>query len=139
MTSLSTGEVAKRAGVEYQTVLYYEKEGLIEEPPRAENGYRQYPPETVRRIRFIQRANQLGFSLEEVASMLELEAGTRKDCQDVQQFAESKLEEIQRRLAYYRRLEDLFQGILRQCEQTGHFESCPVVDAVVTGEVNSRG
>ena len=76
-TSLSIGEVAKEAGVGVETVRFYEREGLVPEPGRRPSGYRQYPPDTVRRIRFVQRAKELGFTLREIRELLSLRVAER--------------------------------------------------------------
>lgn len=75
METLTIGQLAKNAGVNIETIRYYERRGLIPEPPRRESGYRQYSPEFVTRIQFIKRAQELGFSLNEIAELLALRVG----------------------------------------------------------------
>ena len=91
---LRIGEVAARAGVNVQTLRFYERRGLLQEPPRRPSGYREYPPESVRLIRFVKRAQQLGFSLDEVHELLQLRMGRRAACADVKHAAEEKLDAV---------------------------------------------
>jgi MerR family transcriptional regulator, copper efflux regulator len=76
MSTLTIGQVAKEAGVGVETLRYYEREGLVKEPPRRDSGYRQYPEDVVKRIHFIKRAQELGFSLKEIAELLALRVGS---------------------------------------------------------------
>jgi MerR family mercuric resistance operon transcriptional regulator len=80
---LRIGQVATLAGVNIQTLRYYERRGLVREPERRHSGYREYPPDTVALIRFIKRAQDLGFSLREVADLLHLREDRQSSCVDV--------------------------------------------------------
>src|SRR5215471_21335458 len=83
MEILSIGQVAKRAGVGVETVRFYEREGLLEEPPRGASGYRQYSEQVVKRLHFIKRAQQLGFSLKEISELLRLGVDGQTSCDEV--------------------------------------------------------
>src|SRR5207237_9845446 len=83
MEILSIGQVARRAGVGVETVRFYERQGLLEEPPRRASGYRQYSEEVVSRLRFIKRAQQLGFSLKEISELLLLRVDAQASCEEV--------------------------------------------------------
>src|SRR6266571_3012042 len=83
MESLSIGQVARRAGVGVETVRFYEREGLLEEPPRRASGYRQYSEQAIKRIHFIKRAQQLGFSLKEITELLMLRVDAQTSCEEV--------------------------------------------------------
>ena len=86
MQALTIGEVAKAADIGVETVRFYEREGLIAEPPRRQSGYRQYPPDTIRRLRFIRRAKDLGFTLKEIGELLDLHVDPTRSCADVRAF-----------------------------------------------------
>src|SRR5512135_2615425 len=104
MSGLTIGELAKSAEVPIDTVRYYERNGLIPEPPRRESGYRQYPADTVRRLRFIRRAKALGFTLEEIAELLALSG--RRDVAAVKRSAQHKLDDVDRRIEELQRIRD---------------------------------
>ncbi|MDP6106829.1 MAG: heavy metal-responsive transcriptional regulator [Candidatus Brocadiia bacterium] len=91
MGNLTIGKVARQSGVGVETVRFYEREGLIEQPPRRPSGYRQYPQEAVLRLCFIRRAKQLGFSLREIKELLALRVGGSTSCSEVRQRAEAKI------------------------------------------------
>src|SRR3954451_17023987 len=99
MEHLRTGELAKRAGVNVETLRFYEREGLMPEPPRRGSGYREYPAESVQRIRFIKRAQELGFSLREVRELLALRVERGTTCADVRLKAQEKAREIRQKIA----------------------------------------
>jgi DNA-binding transcriptional MerR regulator len=99
MDMLSIGQVARRAGVGVETVRFYEREGLLEEPPRRASGYRQYSEEVVKRIGFIKRAQALGFSLREISEeLLLLRVDAQTSCDEVKQRTEAKVAEVERKL-----------------------------------------
>lgn len=87
-TALTIGQLAKRAGVNVETIRYCERRELLAEPPRTTSGYRQYSEAAVRRIRFVKRAQELGFTLEEIAELLELRVDRDTSCDAVEQRAE---------------------------------------------------
>src|SRR5688572_27027868 len=98
MNVLTIGQLAKRAGVNLETIRYYERRGLLSEPPRRASGYRQYRPDVVARIRFIKRAQELGFSLNEIHELLSLRVEAATVCSDVKQRAEAKVAEIEQKM-----------------------------------------
>ena len=98
MEMLSIGQVARRAGVGVETVRFYEREGLLEEPPRRASGYRQCSEQVVTRLHFIKRAQQLGFSLKEIAELLQLRVDEQTSCDEVKQRTEAKIAEVERKL-----------------------------------------
>src|SRR5256885_12029790 len=95
MEILSIGQVARRAGVGVETVRFYEREGLLEEPPRRASGYRQYPEQVVTRIRFIKRAQRLGFSLREIMELLALRVDGQHSSEEVKLAASAKIPAIE--------------------------------------------
>lgn len=100
--TLRTGEVALKSGVNVQTLRYYERRGLIEEPERRASGYREYSPDAVQLIRFIKRAQKLGFTLAEVEDLLRLRNDQQAACSKVRTAAEAKIEDIERKIRHLR-------------------------------------
>lgn len=128
--SLTTGQVADEAGVKKDTVLYYEREGLIEEPPRAGNGYRQFPNDVVRTIQFIREAQSLGFTLEEIRSLLSIREGDSENCDDVRRLARDKQQSIQEKIEKLQRMERTLGDLVEQCEQDGTYDYCPIIESL---------
>ncbi len=94
MNRLTIGELAEQAKVHVETLRYYERRGLIEQPPRSASNYRLYPENAVRRVRFIKRAQELGFSLNDVKELLSLRAAPEAECGEVRRHAEAKIADI---------------------------------------------
>lgn len=130
MDMLSIGQVAKRAGVGVETVRFYEREGLLEEPPRRASGYRQYPEEVVSRLHFIKRAQQLGFSLKEISELLLLRVDEQTSCDEVKQRTEVKLAEVERKMVALQRMRQALLQVHSLCAGQGPTGRCPVLDAL---------
>ena len=130
MAELTIGEVAKRSGVHVETLRYYERRGLVEEPPRSPSNYRAFPEETVRRVRFIKRAQELGFTLEEINDLLSLRAAPKARCGDVRQRAKTKLDDIDEKMRTLRRMKKALAGLVAQCSGRGPVTDCPILEAI---------
>src|SRR3990172_1289903 len=104
MKNLTIGQLAQKAQVNIETVRYYERRGLVPEPPRRESGYRQYSPDTVGRITFIKRAQDLGFSLKEIQELLSLRVDPGTTSTDIKMRAEAKLTDIDTKLRDLKRM-----------------------------------
>lgn len=130
MNGLTTGQVARSAQVNVETVRYYERRGLLPEPTRRASGYRNYPPDAVRRIRFIRHAQRLGFSLQEVGELLELRVNPETSCGVVKQRAEAKGAEIERRIVDLRRMQQALVTLADTCSGEGPINACPILDAL---------
>ena len=128
--TLSTSEVADRAGVNVQTVRYYERRGLLPEPPRSEQGHRQYGVEHVDRIRFVKRAQDLGFTLDEAEELLQLRVTPEADRADVRAKTEAKLSEVRDRIRDLRRIEQTLEELVEKCEGHGSTSECPILHAI---------
>ncbi|MCC6167806.1 MAG: heavy metal-responsive transcriptional regulator, partial [Caldilineaceae bacterium] len=115
MTGLTIGRLARAASVNVETIRYYERRGLLPEPPRRDSGYRQYPPDSVARLRFIKRAQDLGFSLKEIAELLDLRVNTETACGEVMQRVETKVAEIEQKLATLERMRQILTNLLVHC------------------------
>jgi len=127
-TDITIGDVAEAAGVGVETVRYYERRGLISQPARAMGGYRRYGGGHVHHIRFIKRAQDLGFTLEEIESLLKLEDGT--DRRSIRRIASVRLEETRRRIADLRRIERALSHLLHECETHAKSPRCPIIAAI---------
>jgi len=130
MTTLTIGKVATAAGLGVETVRFYERQGLIAEPSRSQSGYRQYRPETIRRLRFIVRAKALGFTLKEIGELLDLRATPGAGCADVQARAEAKMADVGRRIADLDAMKRALEALVSQCRGGGPLSDCPVLDAL---------
>lgn len=130
METMSIGELAKAADIGVETVRFYEREGLIAEPPRRRSGYRQYPPDTVRRLRFIRRAKDLGFTLKEIGELLDLRVDPKKSCRDVRSMATAKLADVEGKMLDLARIKAALVSLERACRGTGPTSECPILDAI---------
>ena len=125
---LTIAAVARSAGVGVETVRYYERRGLIAQPKKALGAMRRYGSNHVRRIRFVKRAQELGFTLEEIESLLKLEDGS--DRRSIQHIAAARLDEVRSRISDLRRIERTLSHLLEDCK-TGATPSCPIIGALV--------
>jgi MerR family copper efflux transcriptional regulator len=130
METLSIGQVARRAGVGVETVRFYEREGLLEEPPRRASGYRQYSEQAIKRIHFIKRAQQLGFSLKEITELLMLRVDAQTSCEEVKQRTEAKIAEVERKLVELQRMRQALIHVAALCTGQGPASACPMLDAL---------
>lgn len=128
MTLMGIGAIAKRAGVGIDTVRYYERAGLLDPRQRLESGYRRYSEEEVTRLRFIRRAQALGFSLKEIQELLEL--SSRRDVARVKRTAETKLQDINARIAELQRMRDGLAKLVHACPGHGRAAECPILQAL---------
>ena len=134
MESLTIGQLAQRAGVGVETVRFYEREGLISEPPRRPSGYRDYPLETVARIVFIRRAKDLGFTLKEINELLELRVRPRRNCGQVKQSADAKIADIDGKIASLRRMRRALKDLTKACEERTPTTECPILASLGKSE-----
>ena len=133
MERLTIGKVARLAGVGVETIRFYERKGLIERPERKRGpfgcqGYREYPVETVNRLRFIRRAKALGFSLREIKELLELRVAPGTTCADVRRRAQAKVAEIDEKIEQLKRIREALNRLSQECELLGREGSCPILD-----------
>lgn len=128
---MKIGELAKSAQVNIETIRFYERKGLIKQPVKPQSGYRQYPAETLERILFIKRAQKLGFTLEEISTLLSMES---KKCDDVQTLAKSKLISVRNKLHDLKQMESALKRLLEDCKSNPNHAGCPIIDALVDRE-----
>ncbi|MEQ8322069.1 MAG: heavy metal-responsive transcriptional regulator [Rhodospirillales bacterium] len=127
---LNIGEVARLGGVSVEAMRYYEQQGLIAPPDRNANGYRKYSPEAIRRIRFIKRAQDVGFTLKDIGDLLALKADPGASCRDVRERAQYKLVEIEEKLAVLAQMRDVLAKWTSTCPSEGQVNACPILDAL---------
>ena len=125
MDTLTIGQIAQEAGVHKETIRYYQSLGLVFEPERKHGAVRRYGPSTVVRVHFIKRAQQLGFTLEEVKRLLLLEDG--QNCGETRRLAARKLAMIKERIADLSRMRRLLEGLIKECEQGKRPRACPII------------
>ena len=128
--TLTIGKVANQAGVGIETVRFYEREGLIPDPPRSESGYRRYPEDTVARLRFVKKAKELGFSLKEIRELLSLEAKPSGSCAEVRSRATDKIEDIDQKIAVLQAMRKALKGLVEECSGKGPRTECPILNAL---------
>jgi MerR family mercuric resistance operon transcriptional regulator len=128
MDDLTIGQVAVRADVHKETIRYYQRLGLLEEPARRPGSIRRYGVEAVARLRFIKRAQQLGFSLDEVKRLLLLEDG--QECAATRKLAEQKLAVIRRRISDLQRMGRALDGLIAEFRIGKRPRRCPIIDTL---------
>ena len=131
MHGLTTGRVAKQAGVNTETLRYYEREGLID-IPRTASGYRIYPADTVTRIRFIRRGKALGFTLREIRELLSLRVNPERSSGGVKTRAEAKIADIEAKIHTLTRMKETLISITVACDGCAPVSACPILDALDT-------
>ncbi|GGB69416.1 Hg(II)-responsive transcriptional regulator [Shewanella inventionis] len=121
------GQLAKAASVNVETIRYYERRGLICQPPKPAEGYRTYPNATLARILFIKRAQELGFTLDEINNLLSL-GGSH--CSEVQELAEAKLASVREKINDLHRLEQVLEELVTKCRTNPDNAACPIVESL---------
>lgn len=126
---LTIGRLADEAGVNVETIRYYQRRGLLTEPEKPHSGHRRYPCSAAKRVRFIKRAQVLGFTLEEISGLLELNEFV--DCAATREMAEHKLQLIERKLADLTAMRKVLTKLTRECRQGGP-AACPIIHALAS-------
>jgi Hg(II)-responsive transcriptional regulator len=130
MKTMTAGQVARLAGVGVETVRFYEKNGLLEEPARRVSGYREYDEQTVNRLRFIQRAKDIGFTLTEIKDLLSLRSCSDQPCDDMRERAEAKITEIEEKVALLLRMKQVLGRLVSSCGKQEDSSRCPILEAL---------
>ena len=125
---LTIGKLADLAGVNVETIRYYQRRGLLDKPKKPLGGYRRYLPETAKRVRFIKRAQALGFTLEEIAGLLRLDAASA--CAETRELAANKLALIQQKLAELAVMRKGLAALVSKCDKGGK-RPCPIIQVLV--------
>jgi Hg(II)-responsive transcriptional regulator len=135
---MRTGELAGRAGVNTETLRYYERRGLLERPPRTNGGYRDYPGNAVELLRFIKRAQELGFTLDEVAELLHLGTGGPDACDTARVLAEHRKADLEKRISDLQRMRDSLAELVATCDLPRDERNCELLEALGTLDQDNR-
>lgn len=136
---MTIGQLAAEAGVNVETVRFYERKGLITQPSRPQAGYRRYDPQTGRRIRFIREAQELGFSLTEIRQLLALRVDPRTSCVEVKSAAEAKIRSIDEKIEALETMRKALVVITDTCSGEGPTTDCPILDALDRAATKKKG
>ena len=134
MKALTIGQAARSAGVGVETVRFYERQGLLQEPPRRDSGYRQYPEDVVARLRLIRRAKDLGFSLKEIKELLALRVDPNTTCAEVRKRAKEKIIDVEAKIEALQKIKKALTKLMKTCSGRGPTSECPILDALDTEE-----
>lgn len=129
---MRSSEVAEKAGVNVQTLRYYERRGILPEPERLGSGYRAYGTDAVRIVRFVRRAQQLGFSLEEIDSLLDLANGGPRSCDAARRMAQEKIAQLDDKIASLTAMRESLTRLVQTCDLSRSRRDCPLIDAMET-------
>jgi len=135
-TPLTIGRLAKAAEVNVETIRYYQRVGLVIEPVKPLEGFRVYSDETINRIRFIKRAQKLGFSLQDIAHLLELGEG---HCSDVREQAETKLKQIEAQIKDLQSMRKTLKKLITECNSGNESGCCPIVQSLTENSAKKNG
>ena len=124
-TGATIGALAEAAGVNVETIRFYQRKGLMPEPEKPYGSIRRYGAAELARVRFIKSAQRLGFSLEEVGELLKLEDGAR--CREARQLAEQKLVDVRQKLSDLQRIESVLAGLVARCSAVRGRVNCPLI------------
>ncbi len=127
---ISIGKLAEQAQVNVQTIRYYERRGLLRDPERTASNYRVYGADTLRRVRFIKRAQDLGFTLNEIKELLELRASPRSCCEDVRARSEAKIRDIDEKVRTLEAMRKALAKLVRACSGRGPVTECPILESL---------
>lgn len=127
-TKLTIGKLAEAAGVNIETIRYYQRRGLLDKPPKPLGGHRRYVPEWAKRVRFIKRAQALGFTLDEVGALLTLDAACA--CGETRALAVRKLGLIKQKMADLAAMRQALGRLVQQCDAGDGHATCPIIDVL---------
>ncbi len=130
MEELTIGRLARQGGVNLETIRYYERQGLLPKPPRTAAGYRMFPRETGRRLRFIKRAQELGFSLNELLS-LRMNQGAKST--DIRARAEAKVADIEQKIRALQGMKKALRRLTERCDGCSPLAECPILESLDEG------
>jgi MerR family mercuric resistance operon transcriptional regulator len=131
---IAIGALSKRTGTNIETIRYYERVGLLPTPARSSGGYRLYGPDNLKRLNFIRRARALGFSIEEVRTLLRLADERKGPCNEVRLVADAHLKDVRAKIADLRRMERALKATVARCA-SGQRTHCPVIEALYRDRV----
>ena len=126
-TGLFIGELARRAGIPISTIRYYQRNGLIDDPPRRESGYREYPDGAIDQLRFIRSAQELGFTLQQIRSLIALRDAPEATSAEVRELADSTIADIRAKLVVLTAMEQSLSRLLSCCNGDSSVDACPII------------
>ena len=122
------GQLAKAAEINIETVRFYERKGLIEQPLKPLEGYRNYSNKILERLLFIKRAKKLGFTLEEIANLLSMESAR---CDEIQEMAAAKLSDVRSKIADLKCMELVLSELVNRCQKNPKKSGCPIIETLI--------
>ncbi len=134
---MTIGEVAKRSEVNIQTIRFYERKGLVLPTSRSGSGYRQYYDDAVRRVRFIKHAQEIGFSLREIANLLSLQVAGDSTCGDVKAQTEEKIRDVDEKIRKLQDMRAALGKLVEKCDGVGPVSECPIIEALDELEITN--
>ncbi|MUL85631.1 MULTISPECIES: MerR family transcriptional regulator [unclassified Mycolicibacterium] len=134
---MRTSEVAAQAQVNTQTLRYYERRGLLPEPERTPSGYRAYTPDAVRVVRFVKRAQQLGFTLDDIDELLHLAEGGPASCEEANTMARRRIADLQLRIDELAVMRDALARLIDTCDQPRAERDCPILQNIETASTTT--
>ena len=133
--SMTIGHLARAAGVGVETIRYYQRRGLLP-VPSSTGTFRQYPAALAARIHFVKRAQELGFSLDEITELLRLEDGADRD--SIRHIATERLSQIEKKLADLKRMQKTLRHLVTECEHTGANAPCPIIASLIQAGLGAK-
>src|SRR5713226_2291903 len=134
MGELRTAQLANEGGVNVETIRYYERRGLLPKPPRTGSGYRVFPQDAVKRLRFIKHAQALGFSLKQIRELLSLQVKPGSSCADVCRTAQAKITDVDDKIRHLQGIRKALVKITATCSGRGPISNCSVLHALNEGK-----
>ena len=139
MTGMTIGKVASRTGVGIETIRFYERKGLINEPPRRDSGYRLYDTDVIDRLSFIQQAKSLGFTLEEISQLLSISLKSGEPLPAVKKIARKRLQDIEEKLKLLRSMKRTLKKLVDACPGKGTIDDCPILETLGRKRIQQPG
>lgn len=130
---LKTGDLSRKAGVNRETIRFYERKGLLRKPERSPGGYRQYGDADVQRVKFIKNAQTLGFNLKEISQLLVIADGSVIDPEDVRDITQEKLTFVRGKISALKQLESVLVALMKRCARSGEADVCPIIESIFDG------
>jgi len=131
---LRIGRLAQEVGINLETVRFYERQGLLPRPPRSASGYRLFPADAPRRLKFIKRAQELGFSLREIRELLALRVSPRTDSTEIRKRTESKIADIESKIRTLDSMRKALKKLVQSCAGCAPHSKCPILESLDGGD-----
>lgn len=128
--ALTVGRLAREVGINLETVRFYERKGLLPKPPRSASGYRLYTPDATRRLRFIKRAQELGFSLQEIRELLALRTSPKPNNAEIRRRTESKIADIEGKIKTLESMKVSLRRLTQSCSECAPQSKCPILESL---------